>query len=224
MSCKYKYIVIFLILLPVTIYSCWINPCRFEFCKNGGNCSLNENCNAECECQSGYSGIRCDVEVINGSDSNCMLCPDYQVCVETNGNWSCEPMSSTPTPLPRTTESDTTTSPKLRNSSWEVCSENYQNRTQLDRRCFGFECVYGKCNKTIEDINGIPTLIAKCDCDQGATGTKCEFQCCLDCGHGFCQYSISDQKPFCNCEPEYTGEYCQELRPTHGKKTIKKDI
>lgn len=77
----------------------------------------------------------------------------------------------------------------------------------------GSYCVYGKCNQTVGNIDGIQAVIARCDCDPGATGTKCEFQCCRDCGHGFCQYSISDRVEFCNCEPGYTGERCQELRP-----------
>lgn len=204
----WSYTVLLLVLLVRSIYCCLINPCNYQYCKNEANCSLNENCMPDCECPYGFSGSRCDIE-IPVSDFNCSHCQENEVCFSSNGSWICQTTTSSPT----TTIGTESTTNLNRNTSQDACSPSYVSRTTSERRCFGSYCVYGKCNKTLEDINGIQTPIERCECDPGAAGTKCEFQCCRDCGHGFCQYSISDQEEFCNCEPGYTGESCQELRP-----------
>lgn len=208
----WSYTVLLLVLLVRSIYCCLINPCNYQYCKNEANCSLNENCMPDCECPYGFSGSRCDIE-IPVSDFNCSHCQENEVCFSSNGSWTCQTTTSSPT----TTIGTESTTNLNRNTSQDACSPSYVSRTTSERRCIGSYCVYGKCNKTLEDINGIQTPIEICDCDPGARGTKCEFQCCRDCGHGFCQYSISDQEEFCNCEPGYTGESCQELRPVEGK-------
>ncbi|XP_062617978.1 uncharacterized protein LOC134279584 isoform X2 [Saccostrea cucullata] len=194
---------------------CFINPCNFGgFCQNGGTCSLREDCVAVCECPPGYSGDRCQT-YSNGSTNDCDLCLENQTCVQSqkgNNSWSCITMTTTTVSLVTSDTVDT-------NISREVCSVDYVNRTKAERTCLGFECTFGFCNKSYEYVGGIQMLTAKCVCDPGATGTKCEFQCCLDCGHGFCQYSISEKEPFCNCDPEYMGEKCSELRPVKGHQT-----
>lgn len=202
-------IVLLLVLLVRCIHCCLINPCIYKYCKNEANCSLSENCMPVCECPYGFSGSRCDVKITD-SDFDCTLCQENEVCLSTNGSWTCQ---TTTTTSPITTTVTELTTILNRNASQNACSPSYVYRTTSERRCLGSYCVYGRCNKTLEDIDGIQ----RCACDPGATGTKCEFQCCRDCGHGFCQYSISDQKEFCNCEPGYTGESCQELRPVEGK-------
>jgi hypothetical protein len=209
------------------IYCCFVNPCKYgEYCNHGGECVfLDDQCRAICRCADGYTGQRCDTQ-LSDSDFNCSLsCPHGQSCLRLNDTWTCVALSTstevlvnitTDVPVNITTGFPDTTSVQTADAPRNVCDVDYVNRTRSERLCMGISCVYGWCNKSFEDVGPV----TKCVCDPGAAGTKCEHLCCLDCNHGVCQYSISDEEPFCNCDAGYTGDRCTQLRPSKGRYTL----
>ena len=83
-----------------------------------------------------------------------------------------------------------------------LCNRSYTMHSDADRTCFpGIMCKYGKCDKSA----GI-----SCQCDDGAVGSFCTQECCLDCGeNGNCFYNTLQKKEICNCRNNYMGERCE---------------
>ncbi|XP_048757831.2 uncharacterized protein LOC125668095 isoform X2 [Ostrea edulis] len=171
---KVSYSVVLLLTSTNVIYCCFINPCNYsEYCKNGGECVfLDDQCTAVCKCTNGYTGERCDRK-FNESDFDCRSCHENQTCFHLNNAWTCVTLStSTETVVNTTTETVVNTPVQTAEIPRNVCSEDYVNREDSERFCLGYNCVYGWCNKSYEDVGGIQTLTTKCACDPGARGTK----------------------------------------------------
>ena len=61
------------------------------------------------------------------------------------------------------------------------------------------------------------TPVVQCMCDSGWTGDLCQFCCDLQCGHGMCKLA-SNMSSYCECQDEYTGQFC-DTPPERSLKT-----
>lgn len=155
-------------------------------CKNG----YCKQPGFQCVCDEGWSGVFCDKsesthctrECEDGT--KCMILPDYtEVCVRME-----------------------TTTDIYGEDSTNACSSQYKFRNESERTCSnGIVCHLGICI----DIDAGKS---QCDCDPGATGTRCTRKCCRDCGqNGEC--FLNGTEELCNCHYDYTGPDCKTLKP-----------
>lgn len=193
------------------------NPCELVDCFNGGICIV-ENNEAYCQCSAEYTGFNCR-ECNNGyqdNDADTICKPDCQTAdLNCNNKGICSDSSG---------ETICVCETGYVGKNCERCGQNYQDNDSNGiclPKCNIAElnCINGDCS----DLTGI----AKCVCDVGYTGNKCD-ECIsgyqdndndgicnptceflfMDCNyHGTCSETTGFAK--CTCSIEYTGSNCE---------------
>lgn len=100
------------------------------------------------------------------------------------------------------------TTQETKQSTDDVCSEEYTLRPLSERQCLGsLTCKYGLCVEAAAESPARVTF--SCECDQHASGEQCEDRCCRDCGE-FGECVVSEGRELCQCQHEVMGKFCNE--------------
>lgn len=181
---------------PITA-SC---QCVHGICSDGRNCV----------CDNGWSGKSCDRQ--------CNLpCDKGQKCTIVSGIFAvCQPIVNTTMSTTLETVLTSTLSQISENTSqtYNVCDVSYTQRPQNETICNGWMCRFGVCRSEGAQV--------WCDCDPGGFGQNCHTKCCRQCVHGSCYFVMEEDREICNCQANYSGDFCERWDPPSKYNIIKK--
>ena len=200
----------------------FVDACeRFnQSCNGNGQCT-NEELLFICNCNPGYTGIDCGINIDDCEDENCSS--GNGRCIDEINSYHCEcaPGFSGTNCETNIDECDG------QNCSGEglcmdginsyicVCNAGYTGVTCS--RNVDNDCKFQNCSGSGECVDGINSYT--CVCNTGFTGMNCETNIndCVnqDCnGLGTCIDGVNSFS--CNCDPPFTGSLCERIDYCYG--------
>ncbi|KAJ3440143.1 tenascin [Anaeramoeba flamelloides] len=186
--------------------------CQYDSDCNNGTCN---NSIDTCECNDGYDGEFCKVDLCERDLDNCNSDKNQGTCVYNKKDGHCE--CNEEEGYTGTTCNETFCDDVDCNQEQEggVCVMN-TGECKCNSNYTGSDCKTIACPYNTDKCNGhgeCNTTTAKCDCDKGYLPDYCEDNICLNmnCGNGECIFNNENGTARCDCEEGWIDEDCTEV-------------
>lgn len=166
-------------------------------CHNDGNCTTLRVGLAQCQCKSGFTGLRCQ---------NCenLACENGGVCTKRNNMEYCSCQSGYNGQYCENSVCGKYGKPVLSTFGWKCeCQLGYSGEKCDNRNC-DLECLNGGTCK-------VANKVIECICPQYFEGRRCERSLCnLPCKNGG-KCLIVNKQSICKCQDDTWGNHCEVI-------------